>query len=233
MSPMTILLLLMLAPPGPLAGAELLPQEKRWAAVAGCVRVSSGGDAGVVGAAACVGVKDGHAYLLTANHVVPKTEARKFEFYTAESYPEAEQDPVGGDVVVRLPEADVALVKIPVEGTPAVLPLAGPGERSKHFPFAAVSVGCPAGETPRTRAEKVVGKRAARRPEGGIAFFWEMAQRPVGGMSGGPLLDAKCRVIGVCSAAKPDGPGYYAHLDEVLAGLKREGYGWLIAQPGQ
>jgi putative serine protease PepD len=229
---MTSLLLLLLASPPPLAGAELLPQEKRWATVAGCVRVTSGGDAGVVGAAACVGYKDGHAYLLTANHVVPKAEGRKYEFYTEESYPEAEQAVVGGEVVVRLPEADVALVKVKVEGKPAVLPLAGPGERPKHFPVAAVSVGCPGGETPLTRAEKIVAKRPARRPEGAIAFFWEMAERPVGGMSGGPLLDAKGRVIGVCSAAERGGLGYFAHHDEVLAGLKRHGYGWLYAQTG-
>ena len=114
-----------------------------------------------------------------------------------------------------------------------MLPLAGPGERPKHFPFGAVSVGCPTGETPLTRAEKVVAKRAARRPEGAIAFFWELAERPVGGMSGGPLLDAKGCVIGVCSAAERGGLGYFAHLDEVLAGLKRHGYGWLIARAGQ
>jgi hypothetical protein len=230
---MTSLLLLLLAPPDPLAGAKLLPEDRRWAAVAGCVRVSSGGDAGVVGAAACVGVKDGFAYLLTANHVVPRTEGRKFEFFTRESPTEAAQGVIGGEVVVRLPEADVALVKIKVEGRPATLSLAGPGERPKHFPFAAVSVGCPAGETPLTRAEKVVARRAARRPEGAIAFFWELAERPVGGMSGGPLLDAKGRVIGVCSAAERGGLGYFAHLDEVLAGLKRHGYAWLYAQAGQ
>jgi hypothetical protein len=230
---MTSLLLLLFAPPGPLAGAELLPEDRRWAAVAGCVRVSSGGIAGAVGSATCIGYKDGHAYLLTANHVVPKDEGREYEFYTEATYPEPEEAVVGGDVVMRLPDADVALVKIKVKTPPALLTLAGPGERPRHFPFAAVSVGCPAGQTPLTRAENVRGKRLGRRPDGGVAFFWEMAERPIGGMSGGPLLDAKGRVIGICSAAKPDGPGFFVHHDELLAGLKRHGYSWLLPQAGQ
>ncbi len=229
---MTSLLLLLLAPPDPLAGAGLLPEGQRWAAVAGCVRVTGGGDAGPVGAAACVGYRDGFAYLLTANHVVPKAAGRKYEFYTEDSHPDAERAVVGGDVVVRLPDADVALVKVKVEEKPTVLSLAGPGERPKHFPFAAVSVGCPAGNPPLTRAEKVVAKRAARRPEGGIAFFWEVAVPPIGGMSGGPLLDAKGHVIGICSAAERGGLGYFTHLDEILAGLKQHGYSWLAVPAG-
>jgi hypothetical protein len=224
----SLLLVALAAPPDPIAGAELLPADKRWAAVAGCVRVSGGGDRGPVAAAACVGYKDGHAYLLTANHVVRKGEGRLYEFYTEKSYPKADRSAVGEDVLVSLPDEDVALVQVKVEGNPTVLPLAGPGERPKRFPFPAVSVGCPGGETPLTRAERVEAKRLARRPDGAVAFFWELAERPVGGMSGGPLLDAKGRVIGVCSAAKPDGPGYFAHHDEILAGLKRNGYSWLI-----
>ena len=45
---MTSLLLLLLAPPDPRAGAGLLPEGQRWAAGAGCVRVTGGGDAGPV-----------------------------------------------------------------------------------------------------------------------------------------------------------------------------------------
>jgi S1-C subfamily serine protease len=227
----SLLLAALVASPDPLAGAGLLPAEKRWAAVAGCVRISGGDVRGSVAAAVCVGVKDGHAYLLTADHAVREAKGRLYEFYTQKSYPKADRSAAGEEVLVHLPDADVALVRVKVEGQPAMLPLAGPGERPKTFPFPAVSVGCPDGETPLTRAERVTAKRAARRPNGAVAFFWEVAERPAGGMSGGPLVDAKGRVIGVCSAADPGGPGYFAHLDEILAGLKRSGYGWLIPPP--
>ena len=34
------------------------------------------------------------------------------------------------------------------------------------------------------------------------------------------------KVVGICAAGK-DGRGYYAHSDELLAGLNAEGFGWL------
>jgi hypothetical protein len=129
-------------------------------------------------------------------------------------------------------DPDLVLVRLPAgEEVPAVR-LAGPGQRPKRFPFAAVSVGCPRASPQVVRAERVTDKRLVRRPGGGVAFFWEVAVPPVGGMSGGPLVDPDGRVIGICTAAQ-DGQGYFTHLDEILAALKREGYSWLAEPPAR
>jgi hypothetical protein len=222
------LLLVALAAPDPTAAATLLPAEKRWAAVAGCARLTDGNVRGLLASAVCVGYRDGHAYLLTASHAAPRGSPLVFEFFARDTYPDPVGRPVvGGEVVVRLEPPDVALVKVPLAEAPAVLPLAGPGRRPKRFPFDAVSVGCPDGLPPVCRAERVGAKKLVRRPGEAVAFFWEAAERPVQGMSGGPLLDKDGRVIGLCGAAQ-GGNAYFTHADEILAGLKTEGYGWLF-----
>jgi hypothetical protein len=225
-----LLALLLALRPDPTAAAKLLPPEARWPAVVGCVRVSGGPTAGPVASAVCVAAHGGYAYLLTASHAVPKGQARVFEFFTPESYPYPAYKVIGGDEELRFEAPDLALVKVPIGSKPVpVLRLAGPGQRPKRFPFEAVSVGCPGGVAPTCRAERIAGKKLVRRSGGAVAFFWEAAERPVGGMSGGPLLDRAGRVIGICTAAQ-DGRGYFTHADEILAGLKKSGYGWLTAQ---
>ena len=225
---LTLLFAALAAPPDPTAGAGPLPIDLRWSALAAVARVSSGEQAGPVAAAVCVGRKGPDAYLLTAGHALPKGQARKFEFFTRESYPEPGASLIGSDVVVRLDGPDVVLVKVPVAGKPpSVLPLAGVGKRPKRFPAASVSLGCPDGSPPVFRAETLTGKKMVRRDGAEPAYFWETAAAPVGGMSGGPLVDAAGRVIGVCTAAS-DGRGYFAHVDEIQAGLKQSGFGWLL-----
>lgn len=225
---MFVLPALILAPLAPATDSLRQSIEAQWALIAACPRVGGGPGGGASATAVCVGCKDGFAYLLTAAHAVPKGEARVYEFFTRESYPKPARSFTRGDVVVRLAASDVALVKLPVDAvTVPVLRLAGPGERPKRFPVAATAVGCPRASAPACRAEKVIEKAFVRRPAG-EAFFWRVEVAPVGGMSGGPLLDADRRVIGLCAAGE-GGRGYFTHLDEIQYGLKQNGYGWLFA----
>ena len=129
-------------------------------------------------------------------------------------------------VVVRLQAADVALLKVAMTDSPPTLKLAAPGRRPKAFTVPVFSVGCTDGDAPTAAPDTLRAKRIVRRPGDEVAFFWETSTPGRRGRSGGPLIDENNRVIGVCSATQ-DGNAYYAHLDEIQAGLKRFGYAWL------
>src|SRR5438309_1501178 len=104
------------APPDPTAVAGPLPAELRWPALTAVARVTSGEQAGPVAAAVCIGRKGQKTYLLTAVHVLPNGKARKFEFFTRESYPEPSASFTGYEDAVRLIGPDVALVALDVGG---------------------------------------------------------------------------------------------------------------------
>ena len=75
----------------------------------------------------------------------------------------------------------------------------------------------------------VLARRVVRRPGGALGVFWETESAPVGGMSGGPLLDREGAVIGVCSAVSlANGRGYFTHADEILAALAGSDHRWLV-----
>jgi len=214
------------------ADASVSPAVQ-WAAVCATARVGGGPEGGATAAAVCIGVRNREVFLLTAAHVVPEGQARVYEFFTKNSYPKPAQTLVGGTVIFRSGTADIALVKIPAgsDALPA-LRLAAPSQRPKRFPFGAVTVGCPQGFAPKCRVEKILGKRYVRRSANEAAFYWELSTPPVGGMSGGPLLDENGRVIGICSAAQA-GRGYVSHLDEIQYLLKQNGYSWLYDGSGK
>lgn len=227
------LLLALAAPPDapPVVDPAALPARAQWAALAACPRVASRVDGTTNSATAtgvAVGFRDGSAYVVTALHGIPDLVAeREVEFFTEQSYPRPARRFLAVEVAARWPEPDLALLRVKVGPDPVpTLPLAGPGQRPVRFPFDALSVGCSNGSPPTCRAEAVRAKRPVSRGDKGLAFFWELAAPPVPGRSGGPLLDDRGRVIGICSAGQ-GGRGYYTHLDEVLVGLKRKGYDWL------
>ncbi len=215
--------------PTPTVETALMAADAQWSLVAATVRVAAGAGRPPFSTAVCVGARGGASYLLTANHVVPRGEARSYELFTRASYPAPSETLFEGDVVLRLPECDLALVKVTPAGDLPAVPLARLDERPRRFPVAALALGCPDGDAPAVRPEVLTGRRLAKRPEGG-GVFWAAAGSPRGGMSGGPLVDGAGRLLGVCAASQ-DGQGFFTHADEVLAGLKRHGYGWLADAP--
>lgn len=217
MLPATFLALAVLTVPDPSAP---------WEVVAACPRLAFRGEVRASATAVAIGQKGGFAYLLTAHHAVAEDPPSEVQFFSRRSYPEPTRTIRGATVEARFRQADFALLKVPTGDTPVpVLKLAPPSPRPRKVPFAALSVGCSGGEPPTGKAETVAAKRFGRREGGEQAFFWETESAPTPGRSGGPLVvDGK--VIGLCAAGK-DGRGYYAHADELLAGLKAEGYGWL------
>jgi S1-C subfamily serine protease len=206
--------------------------------VPACPRVLNGTERAGAATAVCVGHKDGYAYLLSAAHALPAGQAQTFQFFPAGDAPDRKpaRELVGGEVLLRLPDPDLVLVRVPVGGEPAPeLPLVARGRKPRAFPAAARAVGCPDGRPPEVRDEVVVGRvpvwaaAGDGQPRRLRGFFWACQRPPVGGMSGGPLLDRDGAVIGVCSAAgRGDGRGYYTYADEILAALAVTEHRWLV-----
>jgi S1-C subfamily serine protease len=234
---MLALALLIPTPADPVIPGSKLSEEAQWAAIEACPQVSVPNQ--VAGTGVVIGTRNGFGYVLTAAHVVPY-DGVEVAFTTREAnlktHREANVKPVwygrSPKVVNRWHDADLALVEfripddLPVPEVPR-LPLAGPGQRPKSFPFPAWSVGIGPSGGAAVRADRVVAKQAVRPPGRGLAFYWETAVAPEVGRSGGPLLDNDGQIIGLCAAARGE-HGYYTHLDEILAALKRDGYGWLV-----
>src|SRR5205085_1352643 len=171
------------------------PDDLQWRAALACPRVSTTTGAYGNASGITVGLRDGFAYVLTAAHAVAAPgEKREAHYFTKESYPARAKTFPGVTVVASLAAAslaaaDVALLKVPVGDWPApVLKLAGPGDRPKAFPAAALSVGCTDADAPTCAAEVIRSKRLVRRPGGEVAFFWECEAATRPGRSGGPLV---------------------------------------------
>jgi S1-C subfamily serine protease len=224
---LVLLGVLLAAPPtDPTVPGAALPVDEQWRAVLACPKVTL--PSGPAASGVVIGVKDGFGYLLTAAHAAPFDQVA-VAFTDRNQYPKQIWFTKTADVVGRWPDPDLALVRFPLENhTVVVLPLAPPGERPKTFPAEALSVGVNGPDQAATVLSlSVLGKDFVRRSGKEPAFFWKTDRPSQPGRSGGALLDTRGRVIGLASANRGE-YGYYTHLDEIQAALKRGGFGWLV-----
>jgi S1-C subfamily serine protease len=202
--------------------------EFNWPAILACPTVSVTGTAS--GTGVVIGVQGEWGYLLTAAHVIGKSDAVRLTFSSRANFPRPSWYPNMVSVVARWPDPDIALIrfKVGTESVP-VLRLAPAWQRPNTYPATGRSIGMDKDPARIARSESIRGREFVARDRKQPAFFWMTETPPEHGRSGGPLLDERGRVIGVAVAAA-GGRGFYSHHDEIVAALKRDGFGWLVPE---
>jgi S1-C subfamily serine protease len=214
-----------------LAPAAPPPALVREAGVAATVRVSDP-DRDGVGSGVVIAVRDGFVYVLTAAHVLgPDARPRVETFRPADPRkPDSVHDRC--ELLFRAPDADLAVLRLPAGKREwAAAPMAPPPAPARD-PDAGWSVGCDGGGGPSLESVALTGRKLVRRKDGSGAFFWQARGESAAGRSGGPLLDADGRLIGVCSGTQA-GLSYYSHPDEIRAALRAHRLGWAAGDKGE
>lgn len=184
------------------------------------------------GSGVIIGRNGASIYVLTADHLIGKGEGLEISVFSKASYPQPSQTFAAVEVIARNKDADLALLRIVSrEAPPGTLRLCPADQAPAEFPAAALTLGCEQGNAPSSWLDKIAGKKQVRKPAGEVCLAWELAREPAQGRSGGPLLDRRGLLIGVCSG-KNDDKGYCTHLDEIHRFLKEQRYDWL-AKPAK
>jgi S1-C subfamily serine protease len=181
------------------------------------------------GSGVIVGRSGPFVYILTADHTVAGAEQLDITTFSEQSYPKADKVYREAKVVAKSGDLrDLALVRMVCNDTEVgMLPLCPLAEAPKGKGFSALTSGCAEGQAPTALIEKVLGKREIRRKAGEeSSFFWELENAVVKGRSGGPLVDKRGYVVGICSGTS-DGKGYYTHPQEIHRFLKQHVFDWL------
>jgi S1-C subfamily serine protease len=200
-------------------------KEQQKAAVLATVRVVNS-RAKAEGSGVVISQSRGFLYVLTAHHLVGDAEQVEVSFYSAKSYPKPDRQVRTAPVIARAKDPDLALIRIETAVPAAVLRVCPKDAVPADQDFPVLSVGCDGGP-PNCALDRVGEKKRVRRGrEDAATLVWEVASAPAQGRSGGPLVDRRGHVIGVCSGAS-DGKGYYSHPDEIHRFLKQSGYKWL------
>jgi len=223
-------LLLALAP-GQFVESSDFPRDKQQAALEATANIFQPATRNE-GTAVIVKHRDGRIVLLTAAHNVPVNggDDMTLELFTAKSYPKVHVQIEHATVRARMPNEDIAVVEAPLADAPGVVRICPKNQLPKveRFSFPALTVGCDdVMAMPKAQVDSVIGKKIPIRPDSQGALFWETAKPQALGRSGGPLLDKRGYLIGVCSGVQ-NGRGYYTYINDIYRALDSKGYSWLV-----
>jgi S1-C subfamily serine protease len=168
-------------------------------------------------------------YILTASHLVAGADRLEIAAFSRKSYPRSENVYRSAQVVAQAADIrDLALVRLATADKGlGIVPLCSVAATPQGEGFSALAVGCTQGQAPTCAVNKVLGKRKVRQKVGEQAgYFWEGNAAGAKGRSGGPLIDKRGYVVGICSGTS-DGKSYFTHPDEIHRFLKQHAFGWL------
>jgi S1-C subfamily serine protease len=220
-----IALALLLLVPGDVdvIDSKEFPKEAQVRALTATVRVVNS-TADITGSGVILRRSGPVVYVLTAAHVVAGAKKLEVATFSTDSYPKAAIVYRSAEVIATSTDLDLAVLRWTTrDAMPGVMEICPASKVPEGKNFPALSVGCADGAAPTCVLEAVKAKRNVRKPGAEVAVpCWETAEAPVKGRSGGPLIDARCYLIGVDSGAG-DGKGYYTHIEAILTFLKANG----------
>ena len=176
----------------------------------------------------------GSAYILTADHVlaVDGSGLPTVSTFTAKSVPFPSAKAAKVTVVRRLPDVDVAVLRAEIADPTGVIhmcpkeKLAGVAGPTAQMPLPVLTAGMGGSfDSPVLLIDRVTGLRRAK-PGSGVLFF-QADTAPSAGRSGGPLVDQRGYLIGICSGTR-GGHGFYVSIGEIRAALGRKNLAWLV-----
>jgi hypothetical protein len=177
------------------------------------------------GSGTIIGRKGRFIYILTAAHLVSPDDRLLVATFSRTSYPQVDKVYRSAQVVATLGDIrDLALIRIPTrDEPPGSLKVCPPQTIPEKKNFPGLAVGCTEGEAPTCSVDRIIGKKLVRRQgKGKPGYLWEVSRKHESGRSGGPLIDRRGYLLGICSGTNKQ-KSYFCHTEGIRAFLKQNG----------
>ena len=213
----------------PILESKEIPETVQRSVLAATVQILNP-EAKKEGSGVLIGIREGQGFILTARHVVAEARQWEVRFFEDESYPKSVLRVGKTSLLIQNQDADLALLRVDLKGVKNLpKPLKIRKEALKEKEFLAFSSGGSGTASPTLEPLQIQGRKLLTRPDRSSAFFWQSREAPEEGRSGGPLVDLRGNLIGICSG-KQEEKGYYTALEEIRSWLEKSDHAWILEE---